>query len=186
LQLVFNRMKKIIVFALFIVIARFASIAETSYPDSLVTDTCLQQHMEMIDSVIVYAKNYIGVPYKYGGKEGKGFDCSGFVHFVFEPWGYNLPYSSRGYGDYGSEVELSEVRPGDFVLFKGRNATSTGIGHVALVIDVDEDGQVYIIHATIHKGITIDNMSNQNYYITRYLQVRRMPMPCELSDAIVD
>jgi cell wall-associated NlpC family hydrolase len=179
-------MKKSIVFVLFLVITSFVSFAAESFPDSTRTDTCLQKHMGMIDSVITYAKNYIGVPYKYGGKGPQGFDCSGFVHFVFEPWGYNLPYSSKGYGDYGQEIELSEARPGDFALFRGRSSSSTGIGHVALVIDVDESGEVYIIHATIHKGITIDNMSNQDYYVKRYLQVRRMPVPCDISEPVIE
>lgn len=177
-------MKKIGFIIIFVALLGLYSKASESLPDSVSSDTCLQQHMAMIDSVITFAKNFIGVPYKYGGKGPKGFDCSGFVHYIFEPWGFNLPYSSKGYGEYGREIELSEVMPGDFALFRGRSSSSTGIGHVALVVDVDENGQVFIIHATIHKGITIDNMSNQDYYTTRYLQVRRMPLPCEVSDTI--
>lgn len=170
-------MKKFVVFFL-ILFPLFSQAAEgKSIPDS--ADTCLQQHLVMIDSVITYGKQYIGVPYKYGGKSPSGFDCSGFVHYIFEPWGYNLPYSSKGYGEYGQEVDISQVRKGDFALFRGRSTSSTGIGHVALVVDVDENGNVYILHATIHKGITIDNISNQEYYLKRYLTCRRMPVKCD-------
>jgi len=167
---------------IFILVFLFSGLtslhANSEFPDS--TDNCLEEHMLMIDSVISYAKNYMGVPYKYGGKNEKGFDCSGFMYYIFEPFGLQLPYSSKAYGELGKEVDASEARKGDFALFKGRNASSTGIGHVALVVDVDENGYIYIIHATLHKGITIDNMSNQDYYIKRYITIRRLSPPCEV------
>jgi len=149
------------------------------YPDSI--DSCNVKHFEMIDNVIQFGKKYIGTPYRYGGKSDKGFDCSGFVHFIFEPYGFNLPYSSRGYSLVGEEIKAEEARKGDFALFKGRNAAGTTIGHVALVIDVDENGSIYILHATIHKGVTIDNMSTQDYYIRRYLSMRRISPDCSQS-----
>jgi len=170
-------MKHFFLVVLLFVLSVSGTKARTLYPDSL--DTCLTQHFHMIDSVITIAKKYIGVPYKYGGKNEKGFDCSGFVHFVFSPFGWSLPYSSRGYELIGEEIDIKEVRKGDFALFKGRNASSTGIGHVALVINVDENGMIYIIHATVHKGITIDEITTQEYYKKRYLSTRRVSPACE-------
>ena len=172
-------MKSVLIILVFLFSGQTVLRANPEFPDT--TDNCVEQHMLMIDSVINYAKNYIGVPYKYGGKNDNGFDCSGFMHYIFEPFGLNLPYSSRAYGELGKEIDAKEARKGDFALFKGRNASSTGIGHVALVVDVDENGWIFIIHATIHKGITIDNMSVQDYYIKRYINIRRLSPPCEVT-----
>jgi cell wall-associated NlpC family hydrolase len=170
-------MRIFVLFLIFHLVLLSEGKSETAYPDS--SDTCFIRYQEMIDDVIQQAGKYIGTPYRYGGKNPKGFDCSGFVHYIFEPHGLNLPYSSRGYVNIGEEIDASEARRGDFVLFKGRNASSNIIGHVALVVDVDEKGSVYILHATVQKGVTIDNMSDVVYYQKRYLSMRRYMPPCE-------
>jgi cell wall-associated NlpC family hydrolase len=165
-----------LIFILFLLLPYLGSAnPKYAHPDSV--DTCINQHFEMIDSIISYGKQYMGVPYRYGGKSPKGFDCSGFVNYIFHPFGFNLPYSSKAYTNIGVEIDKSEAQKGDFALFKGRNASSSGVGHVALVVDVKEDG-IYILHATINKGITIDNISTQDYYKKRYLSMRRMPHNC--------
>lgn len=150
--------------------------AEIILPDS--TDLCEQKYTEMIDSIIANGKKFIGTPYRYGGKSPGGFDCSGFVHYIFKPYGLLLPASSRDYVKMGSEIDRTQVRKGDFALFRGRNASSSVIGHVALVIDVAADGSVYILHATVNKGITIDNMTSETYYSRRYISMRRIMPPC--------
>lgn len=169
-------MKQILYLGFLILISLNTVRGTEAYPDS--TDSCRIKHQEMVDNVLTYAKNYLGTPYKYGGKNARGFDCSGFMHYIFEPYGLNLPYSSRSYTSVGEEIDVTHARKGDFALFKGRNASSTSIGHVALVADVDENGSIYIIHATIHKGVTIDDMTTQDYYRKRYVSMRRITPPC--------
>ncbi len=164
--------------ALFLLIFLFFSgvQAELSYSDS--TDLCSKKYSEMIENVILSGKNFIGTPYRYGGKNPGGFDCSGFVHFIFEPFGLNLPASSRDYVRMGDEIDISQARKGDFALFKGRNESGSTIGHVALVIDVAEDGSIYILHATVNRGVTISNMTSEMYYRKRYVSMRRIMPPC--------
>jgi cell wall-associated NlpC family hydrolase len=175
-------MRSLFFIFIFISVMFIQAGAENVVPDT--TDTCLAQHMEMIDSIITYGKKYIGTPYRYGGKGPKAFDCSGFVSFLFQPYGLSMPVSSKAYVNVGEEIDVSEARKGDFALFRGRNASSQGVGHVALVIDVNEDGSVLILHATVHKGVTIDNMTTQDYYIKRYLSMRRITPACESAKEI--
>ncbi len=169
-------MKFVFSFSVMFILSLSQLLASEAYPDS--TDSCQIRHEEMIDSVLSYAKKYMGTPYRYGGKTEKGFDCSGFMRYIFEPFGYQLPYSSRSYTVVGEEIDLSQARKGDFVLFKGRNASGSAIGHVAMVTDVNENGSIFIIHATIQKGVTIDDMTTQDYYVKRYLSMRRILPEC--------
>lgn len=170
-------MKTFVLLFLFIVAFSTKAFTYSENPDSI--DSCHVKYFQMLDNIIQFGKKYIGTPYRYGGKNEKGFDCSGFVHFIFEPWGFNLPYSSRGYAMVGEEIKVENARKGDFALFKGRNASATTIGHVALVIDVDENGSVYILHATVNKGVTIDNMTTEPYYTKRYVTMRRLVPDCD-------
>ncbi len=77
-------------------------------------------------SVISIAKQYLGVPYKWGGSSPSGFDCSGFTSYVFKKVGISLPRTSSSQQNFGTKVSLSNVQPGDLV-FQGKPAYHVGI-----------------------------------------------------------
>ncbi|MCM3569504.1 C40 family peptidase [Neobacillus mesonae] len=77
-------------------------------------------------SVISIAKQYLGVPYVWGGTTPRGFDCSGFVQYVYRQAGVSLPRVSRDQQRVGTSVPLSQVQPGDLV-FRGNPAYHVGI-----------------------------------------------------------
>lgn len=110
------------------------------------------------------AYNYLGVPYVYGGNSLKsGVDCSGFVKAIFGMYGYSLPRTSREYVNVGTKVPLSEIKPGDILIYK----YGSRIGHVAIYIG---DGR--IIHAANDKkGVCIGNYA----FIYPYMAVRVIP-----------
>lgn len=143
-------------------------------------EICIDRHFQMIDSALIIAKKFIGTPYRYSGKTEKGFDCSGFVGYVFRHFNLILPPASRLMSNFGEDVDISEVRKGDLMLFKGRNASSNVIGHVALVADVTEDGKIYIIHATTMQGVVLEYVWATDYYKKRYVKTRRIPVNCDL------
>jgi len=128
---------------------------------------------KQIDDIITYSKNFIGTPYHYGGISPSGFDCSGFIYYVMGNFGMSLTHSSYGLAEFGENVLLSEVRAGDLLFFKGRNVNSTGIGHVALVINHDEEG-IRFIHSSTSRGVVIDNFNKSKYYIPRYIKAKRL------------
>ena len=78
------------------------------------------------NSVIANAKQYLGVPYVWGGSTPSGFDCSGFVSYVYRSVGISLPRTSRAQQNVGTRISLSQVQPGDLV-FQGSPAYHVGI-----------------------------------------------------------
>jgi cell wall-associated NlpC family hydrolase len=147
----------------------------TSPKDSIRPDTAAHFYKEeMIDSLIAFGKQFLGLAYHYGGQSPQGFDCSGYVHYLYEHFGYALPTSSSAMATVGTEVPYKEVRKGDILLFKGRNSASTSVGHVALVIEVDLLG-LRMMHSC-HRGVLIDRYPQIEYYRSRYLGARRVKL----------
>jgi len=78
------------------------------------------------DKIIAKAKQYLGVPYVWGGTSPRGFDCSGFTQYVFGSAGISLPRVSRDQQNVGTRISPSQVQPGDLV-FNGSPAYHVGI-----------------------------------------------------------
>jgi cell wall-associated NlpC family hydrolase len=125
-----------------------------------------------VDAIINYAKRFLGVPYRYGGTTPSGFDCSGFINYIFGNFGFDLVRTSYGLAELGTTVLLSEIRPGDLMFFKGSNVNSTSVGHVALVVEVTPDA-IKFIHSA-NNGVRIDNFKTSQYYIQRYIKTKRL------------
>tara|TARA_B110000908_G_scaffold172743_1_gene242637 strand:+ start:6955 stop:7491 length:537 start_codon:yes stop_codon:yes gene_type:complete len=124
------------------------------------------------DAIIKYAKQFMGVPYVWGGMSPSGFDCSGFINYVFRGFGFSLTRTSYGLAELGTTVSLKELQPGDLMFFKARNLNSKQVGHVALVVDTT-DGVIKFIHAA-RTGIRIDKFNNHSYYVPRYIRSKRL------------
>ena len=98
------------------------------------------------DSVISEAMKHIGVPYRWGGKTPKGFDCAGFTRYVFSKFGVLLAPSAAPQYKMGIPVTKDSLAVGDLVFFAGRRNMKT-IGHVGIVTAVKE-GSFDFIHAS--------------------------------------
>ncbi len=117
------------------------------------------------DKIIATAKKYIGVPYVWGGTTPAGFDCSGFVQYVFRQHGITLPRTSAQQYTAGKSVSKSNLKPGDLVFF----ATNyTKVNHLGIYI-----GNGQFIHASSSKGVIISSLSN-SYWSPRYYGARRV------------
>src|SRR5690606_8999117 len=117
-----------------------------------------------IDAMVKYAKSFLGTPYYYSGTTPSGFDCSGFINYVMGDFGFELTRTSYGLAELGKTVKLSEIRPGDLMFFKGRNMNSSSVGHVSMVIEVNEN-EIKMIHASSSRGVVIDNFKASSYYV---------------------
>jgi cell wall-associated NlpC family hydrolase len=128
---------------------------------------------EYVDEIIKFSKKFLGTPYQYAGSTPSGFDCSGFINFVMGNFGFQLSRSSPGIAEFGKTVKLSELQPGDLMFFKGRSVNSTSVGHVAMVIEVN-NGVIKFIHSSTSRGVVIDTFNGSQYYVPRYLKAKRL------------
>lgn len=81
-------------------------------------------------SVYDVALQYRGVPYVYGGATPAGFDCSGFVMYVYAQFGISLPHSSAGQGAAGTRISVADAQPGDLVIMAGHDGFYAGNGNI--------------------------------------------------------
>lgn len=101
--------------------------------------------------LVEYSKNWIGVPYRYGGIDTDGVDCSGFVKNVYNYIGYDLPRTASQQYDFTKKIERSQLKEGDLIFFRRRDK----IFHVGIYI-----GENKLIHASTTKGVVIQDLSD--------------------------
>lgn len=126
-----------------------------------------------IDSLLVFAEQYMGNRYRRGGTTSAGFDCSGYTMTVFKHLNIKLPHTSAGQALIGVPVSSANVQKGDLILFRGGNRRRSRIGHVGIV--VSEKGEpVRFIHSSTSEGVRIDNLSAP-YFRNRFVKAVRIP-----------
>lgn len=147
--------------------------------DTLRTDSVLVPHGRIHTNnvqpqdVVDFAKTLIGVPYRYASSDPKtGFDCSGFITYVFGHFKIIVPRSSIDFTNVGTSVSPEQARPGDLILFTGTDSTEKFVGHMGLV--VSNQGNIEFIHSTSGKkyGVTITPLND--YYKKRYVKTIRI------------
>ena len=118
------------------------------------------------DKIVATAKQYIGVPYVWGGSTPSGFDCSGFVQHVLRQHGISMPRTSKEQWNVGRAVSKGELKIGDLVFIA--NTYTTGISHLGIYV-----GNNQFIHASSSKGVIISSLDN-TYWAPRYYGARRI------------
>jgi cell wall-associated NlpC family hydrolase len=108
------------------------------------------------------AMQYLGVPYVYGGSSPSGFDCSGFVMYVYAQLGVSLPHYTGAQWGYGVPVSRSDLQPGDLVFFDG-------LGHVGIYI-----GGGQFIHAPETGDVVKISSLDEGWYASTYDGARRI------------
>jgi cell wall-associated NlpC family hydrolase len=116
--------------------------------------------------VIETALKYQGVPYRDGGSDPSGFDCSGFVQWVFARNGRALPREVRDQYEIGRKIKLKEVRPGDLVFF---HTVRRGASHVGIALDDER-----FVHAPSSRGVVRIERYTSEYWKTRFVGARRI------------
>jgi cell wall-associated NlpC family hydrolase len=114
------------------------------------------------DKIVKYAKHLVGVRYVWGGTSpASGFDCSGFVRYVYGHFGYRLTHSSFAQFTDGTRVSRKGLKPGDLVFFDG-------LGHVGIYVGHDK-----FIHAP-HTGTRVRIETLSGWYASRFDGARRL------------
>jgi peptidoglycan DL-endopeptidase CwlO len=110
-----------------------------------------------LDQVAAVAKQYVGVPYVYGGASPAGFDCSGFTQYVYAQFGVSLPHSSSRQASGGTAIAASAALPGDLVVLDGG-------GHIGIYLG----GNTMIDAPRAGENVEIRAIYSSNHYFVRY------------------
>ena len=137
-------------------------VYDTTSRSGIVDRTAASDNAALID----FAKSFLGIPYVYGGSTPAGFDCSGFVMYVFSQFGVSLSRTTYTQVNEGTYVPKDQLRMGDLVFF----APGGNVNHVGIYIS---DGN--FIHST-HTGdvVKISNLNSPGYYSNNYYTARRV------------
>ncbi|MHC1759027.1 MAG: C40 family peptidase [Negativicutes bacterium] len=118
------------------------------------------------NKIIVTALSHRGVKYRFGGAAPTGFDCSGFVMYVYNRHGIKLPRTADKQYEFGKKLKgKNDLKPGDLVFFE---TYEKGASHVGIY-----QGNGQFIHASSSKGVTVNRLA-ETYYAKRYLGARRV------------
>jgi len=141
--------------ALALVVPALTSAAAKRHPDDLEEGVLVAR----------YARTFVGVPYRWGGTSPRtGFDCSGFVTFVYRHFGVSLPHYTVSQFQRGRRVARGALRPGDLVFF-------AGLSHVGLYI-----GGGRFVHAP-HSGTRVSVASlRRGWYRSSFAGARRISL----------
>ena len=116
-----------------------------------------------------YALQFVGYPYVYGGSSPKGFDCSGFTSYVYKQFGITINRTASTQLDNGTPVSMSELQPGDLVMFKKSGTGSKRASHVGIYIGNNQ----YVHASTPGVGVIISDL-NDPYISAGYVGARRI------------
>jgi cell wall-associated NlpC family hydrolase len=112
------------------------------------------------------ALNLRGSPYKNGGSDPSGFDCSGFTQYVFAQYGLSLPREVRDQYKTGKPVDRKALEPGDLIFF---TTTEPGASHVGIAVGGDE-----FVHAPSTSGVVRVERFSSSYWAPRFVGGRRV------------
>jgi cell wall-associated NlpC family hydrolase len=102
--------------------------------------------------VVEIAKRYLGTPYRWAGASPAGFDCSGFVMYVYSRTGIQLPHSSWMLWTVGKPVARKDLRPGDILFFNGLGHVGIYVGHGRFIHSPQTGDVVRIQRLSDHGG----------------------------------
>jgi len=125
------------------------------------------ENLALAPPLVLTALNLRGTPYRNGGSQpSEGFDCSGFVQWVFAQHGTSLPRDVKQQYDAGEKIEADEVKAGDLVFF---HTVSRGPSHVGISIGGDE-----FVHAPSSNGVVRIERLSTEYWSKRWVGARRV------------
>ena len=133
---------------------------ESSTEGTLINST--KGNATIRDSIVNYGMEYLGTPYVAAGSSKDGFDCSGFVYYVFKHFKIEVPRSSPQYENFGKEIPIDKVKKGNILIFL--SPTTTIIGHLGIVTN-PKGMESDFIHSTSGRQmkVVITSLKTEGY-----------------------
>lgn len=122
------------------------------------------------DELVRFAETLKGIPYKYGSTDPReGFDCSGFITYVFNKFSVKVPRSSIDFTNVGTEKPLDDAQRGDLILFTGTDSSIRVVGHMGIV--TSNRDTLKFIHSTSGRAYGVTETPLNNYYMGRFVKI---------------
>ena len=121
------------------------------------------------EALTEYAKYFKGGKYIWGGTTPKGFDCSGYVQYLYKKQGINLPRTALSQSQVGEDVDINELKKGDLLFFLTDKKRKIPVTHVGIYIGNGE----FIHAASRKKGIIISPITH-GYYASKFVKAKRV------------
>lgn len=126
-----------------------------------------------IPQVVQIARTYTGTPYRSGGNDKQGIDCSGLICQVYSEMGVKVPRISWQQSEFGQEIgKIEEIRPGDWLFFVPEAGKEGYVSHAGIVTDVRGQDEIIFIHASTSRGVREDNLFS-TYFKGRFVKAMR-------------
>jgi lipoprotein Spr len=123
--------------------------------------------------LISFAKSLEGIHYRYGSTNPeKGFDCSGFVNYVFNHFGIAIPRSSGDFASFRGLVDLNDAKFGDLILCTGTKGKRSA-GHIGIIVSLPGEPLAFI-HSTSGAANGVTQTPLNDYYMGRYMKIIRV------------
>jgi len=124
--------------------------------------------------LIKYAETLKGIPYLYGSTDpAKGFDCSGYITYVFNHFNVAVPRQSVGFTYVKRHIDIKNAKTGDLILFTGTDSTVKVVGHMG-ILKVDPGKEITFLHSTSGKDDGVTETPLNAYYQGRYMHTIRI------------
>ncbi|MDO9276660.1 MAG: C40 family peptidase [Lutibacter sp.] len=134
----------------------------TKKDETIVKSAPIKNNVSLEESIVSYGMELLGTPYVESGCSKDGFDCSGFVYYVFKHFKIQVPRSSSQFKDFGTEIPINSVRKGDILVFL--SPTRNVIGHVGIVTN-PKGMESDFIHASSGREmkVIVTNLKKEGY-----------------------
>ncbi|MFN8345820.1 MAG: C40 family peptidase [Spirosomataceae bacterium] len=126
-----------------------------------------------VRDIVRTARTYTGTPYRSGGNDRKGIDCSGLICNVYSEVGLKVPRISWQQAEFGTEIEeVKDIKAGDWIFYVPDAGKAGYVSHVGIVTEVRNINEVIFIHASSSKGVREDNLYSK-YFKNRFVKAMR-------------
>jgi hypothetical protein len=143
----------LIILALIVSLASCRTTKKTITTEKKPVKTEHNKSAQRNDLILKKAKSFTGTPWKLGGNDKSGIDCSGLVVQSFKEAGVELPRRSVDQSHVGKEVSLKQVQKGDLLFFAFDYVNKESINHVGIVSKVEDTDHIYFVHTSRKKGV---------------------------------
>lgn len=125
--------------------------------------------------LVSFAQKLKGIPYKYASTDPtQGFDCSGFITYVFNHFGIIVPRRSFDFLHVKRDVDINTAKPGDLILFTGTDETDRDVGHMGIITFHSPDSTIFIHSTSGHNNKGVVETPLNEYYKKRYVKTVRI------------